>query len=67
MRSRDKITIAILGILIFVVFGANACAYFTIGSLDLILVAILGVLVFVEAGAVACSISNDRTLKQINS
>ena len=64
MRLKDKLVIAFLGILIFVFIGANACTYFSIGSLDLILVAILGVLVFVETGAIACSISNDRMLKR---
>ena len=66
MRVREKILIAVLGILIFVFIGANACTYYTIGSFDLILVFILGILVFVDAGVIVCSYSNGRIAKQIS-
>ena len=63
MRTRDKITIAVLGILIFVAIGANTCTYFTISAFDPILVVVLGVLVFVEAGAIMCSYYNGKNAR----
>jgi hypothetical protein len=64
MKLMEKFLIAVLGILIFVVIGANACTYYTIGSFDLIFVGILGILVFVETGVIVCSYNNGRITKQ---
>ena len=66
MRLKDKLLIAILVILSFVVFGAVMCTYYSTSTLDLVLVGLLGVLVFVTVGAIACSYSSSRIAKQNN-
>jgi hypothetical protein len=67
MRTRDKIALVALAILIFVVTGGISCNYFSTGVIDLILVAILGVLVFVAVGVVGCSYGATRMAKRDNS
>ena len=65
MRSRDKILILVLGIMIFVNIGAIACTYYSTGVIDLILVIALGSLVFVDSGVIVCSRNNGGVAQEI--
>lgn len=63
MRTREKVTFAVLGIMIFFISGGVACTYSTQG-INWTLVTVLGLLIFVTVGATACTVSNSRIAKR---
>lgn len=63
MNLKEKLALVVLVILIFIVFGAIMCTYYSTYTIDLVFVALLGVLVFVTIGVVACSRGRSKITK----
>jgi hypothetical protein len=63
MKRADKIFLAVLGTLVFLVSGGIACTYVTTG-LNIALVGVLGVLIFIGSGYAACTIGARRIERQ---
>ncbi len=63
MNLKEKLILAVLVILIFIVFGAVMCTYYSTYTIDLFFVALLGVLIFVTIGVVACSRGRSKITK----
>jgi len=63
MTTKEKLMIAVFGILIFVFIGANMCTFYTTGVVDLIFAFALGALVFIETGVIICSYNNGKLAK----
>jgi hypothetical protein len=64
MKLKEKIAIAIFGVLIFFVSGGVACSYGSTGAVNPILAVALGVIVFFAVGAVACTVGGSRMEKK---
>jgi hypothetical protein len=62
--KKEKIAIAVLGVLIFFASGGVACSYGSTGTVNPILAVVLGVILFFAVGAVACTVGGSRMEKK---